>query len=360
MLRIDAIRAATEELATASLLGEDWAPALERISFEAGARGVAVIRNRNRRLVAAVSTSQVAETVAAFLAGRAPPNSRQVRVNHDGDPGFRVDFDDYGADELARDAFYQEFLRPIGLFWHANARLEYEPGEELAISFKRDIRSGPYERGDAVLLGTILRDVKAAARIAHRLLDAEATGIVRTLRARGDPAFELDSWGRVMRCHGWYDEPGQPLGLIGRRLVAVDALAQSRLDRAVLAATAGEAALVSLSGRAGAPHYLQLVPVRGRARDVFHATAAIGVLVARPPSAPRPRIQHDLVRDLFALTDREVDVAALLAEGLTPQEIARRLGVQIGTARNHLKSVFEKTGTSRQAELVALLARLAW
>ena len=77
-----------------------------------------------------------------------------MRVNHDFDVGFRVDHDDYSAEELARDAFYQEFLRPIGLFWHANARLEYEPGEELAISFKRDFRREAYTRDDAVALCT--------------------------------------------------------------------------------------------------------------------------------------------------------------------------------------------------------------
>jgi DNA-binding CsgD family transcriptional regulator len=38
--------------------------------------------------------------------------------------------------------------------------------------------------------------------------------------------------------------------------------------------------------------------------------------------------------------------------------VARRLRTQVGTVRVHLRSMFAKTGTNRQAELVALLVRL--
>ena len=71
------------------------------------------------------------------------------------------------------------------------------------------------------------------------------------------------------------------------------------------------------------------MPVPGRARDIFLETAAVAVVIA-----------------------------SLLTEGHTLAEIARRLGMQVRTTRVHLRSIFEKTGTSRQAELVALLGRL--
>ena len=70
------------------------------------------------------------------------------------------------------------------------------------------------------------------------------------------------------------------------------------------------------------------------------------------------RLDAAAVADAFALTDREANVASLLAEGLPPAEIAARLGIEIATARVHLRSIFEKTGSRRQAELATLLARL--
>jgi DNA-binding CsgD family transcriptional regulator len=73
---------------------------------------------------------------------------------------------------------------------------------------------------------------------------------------------------------------------------------------------------------------------------------------------PRVRLDVGAVAQAFALTDREAAVTCLIAEGATLADVARHLGMQIGTVRVHLRSVFAKTGTNRQAELVALLGRL--
>jgi DNA-binding CsgD family transcriptional regulator len=47
-----------------------------------------------------------------------------------------------------------------------------------------------------------------------------------------------------------------------------------------------------------------------------------------------------------------------LAEGLTVSQASDRLGLSRETIRHRLKTVFQKTDTHRQAELVALLLRL--
>jgi DNA-binding CsgD family transcriptional regulator len=65
-----------------------------------------------------------------------------------------------------------------------------------------------------------------------------------------------------------------------------------------------------------------------------------------------------MMTDAFDLTPAEARLAAHLASGATLQAVAERLGISKETARNQLKMVFAKTGTNRQAQLVALLARL--
>jgi DNA-binding CsgD family transcriptional regulator len=60
------------------------------------------------------------------------------------------------------------------------------------------------------------------------------------------------------------------------------------------------------------------------------------------------------------LRPAEAKLAALIASGISLEAAAERLGVARDTARNQLKAVFTKTDTHRQAELVALLARVAW
>jgi DNA-binding CsgD family transcriptional regulator len=59
----------------------------------------------------------------------------------------------------------------------------------------------------------------------------------------------------------------------------------------------------------------------------------------------------------FGLTPCEARLAAALSTGMSLQEVARMNGVEIGTVRGQLKSVFIKTATKRQPELVAMLAR---
>ena len=67
------------------------------------------------------------------------------------------------------------------------------------------------------------------------------------------------------------------------------------------------------------------------------------------------------VRDLgvlFGLTPTEARVARHLASGLRPDEISREMGVAPTTVAFHLRNSFAKTGTHRQAELVALVLSL--
>lgn len=63
------------------------------------------------------------------------------------------------------------------------------------------------------------------------------------------------------------------------------------------------------------------------------------------------------LRELFGLTAAEARFAVALAEGAAVEEIASRLGISMNTARTHLKAILAKTGTNRQAQLVAVLLR---
>ncbi|NVK40057.1 MAG: helix-turn-helix transcriptional regulator [Oceanospirillaceae bacterium] len=60
-------------------------------------------------------------------------------------------------------------------------------------------------------------------------------------------------------------------------------------------------------------------------------------------------------QDLFGLTPAEARLTAALAEGKSLQEYSDGANIASSTARSTLKSVFKKTQTSRQAELVRLV-----
>ncbi|QSP93803.1 helix-turn-helix transcriptional regulator [Marinobacter salinisoli] len=70
----------------------------------------------------------------------------------------------------------------------------------------------------------------------------------------------------------------------------------------------------------------------------------------------RPYIDPDVLKAAFSLTPSEAQIAAMLSNGLTISDIATQTYRTRETVKSHLRSVFRKTNTSRQAELVALLA----
>ncbi|MHB1223966.1 MAG: response regulator [Gemmatimonadaceae bacterium] len=91
--------------------------------------------------------------------------------------------------------------------------------------------------------------------------------------------------------------------------------------------------------------------------------ARISALLRRtrpPAAAPAPAdgaraLADDELRERYGLTDRQVEVTRLVAEGCTNGEIASRLGVSYFTARNHTEQVLAKLGVGSRAAVGAHL-----
>jgi DNA-binding CsgD family transcriptional regulator len=56
------------------------------------------------------------------------------------------------------------------------------------------------------------------------------------------------------------------------------------------------------------------------------------------------------------LTPRQREVALLLGSGMSNKEIARRLGLSVGTVKQHVHTILLKAGARTRFELVALAA----
>jgi DNA-binding CsgD family transcriptional regulator/PAS domain-containing protein len=63
-----------------------------------------------------------------------------------------------------------------------------------------------------------------------------------------------------------------------------------------------------------------------------------------------------ILRKFYGLTPAETRLAMLLLQHKSLEEAAESLHISLNTVRTHLKSLFEKTGTRRQSELLRLLA----
>jgi DNA-binding CsgD family transcriptional regulator len=95
-----------------------------------------------------------------------------------------------------------------------------------------------------------------------------------------------------------------------------------------------------------------VIPIRLSVRDIFIRCA--GVLVLTPVALPEaPPVE--LVQSLFDLTPAEARVARNLASGKTVDDIASESSISPNTIRTQIRGVLEKTGCSRQTDVIALL-----
>jgi DNA-binding NarL/FixJ family response regulator len=122
-----------------------------------------------------------------------------------------------------------------------------------------------------------------------------------------------------------------------REIVGATRQAIERIRAEVRGVPARE--IVSLAAEARARGAVMLDVSRTDAGDV------VAVLVMRGDdrSTPPPT----------GLTPRQTQVARLVAEGCTNQQIAARLGISLGTAKDHVHAILRRTGHRNRAALIA-------
>lgn len=203
----------------------------------------------------------------------------------------------------------------------------------------------------------VLADDHAAIRAGLRLL-LESTGEVRVIGEAADGAAALRQ-ARALK---------PDVVVMDVRMPRVDGLAATasvvaETDSAVLVLTTfdlDEYVLGALS--AGASGFL-LKSAGGDEliRAVLAVAAGDAVLDPKVTRAviaaiPRPGTEPAAV-DLSALTDRERDVLAGLGEGLSNQQIARRLDIGEATVKTHVSRVLMKLGVQSRVQAAVVAAQ---
>lgn len=91
---------------------------------------------------------------------------------------------------------------------------------------------------------------------------------------------------------------------------------------------------------------------------VLNRHLSAGLAVAYPGGLRRDEAGKPVV-NRTALTDREQEIAALIAEGLSNQQIGLRLFISENTVKKHVKSIYQKMSVSNRHQLMAELYRNA-
>jgi DNA-binding CsgD family transcriptional regulator len=265
---------------------------------------------------------------------------------------------------LLRTEFYSDWLRRIGIFHAVGAAFRVGAGEISVLGIHRARRDGGYGESDKREVGRFLPHLRRALQVRRRLLTAELGGSASLdgLARTGTATLVAERDGRILFANALAEallaEADGIAARMGRLVPARHSLAE-RLARliAVAADTAG--------GKAGESGGMLLLPRLGRlppsllvapfppARAGFGGPTPAAIVFIREPERAAPRA--DLLRSLFGFTPAEAVIAQALGAGQSLQAIAAANGVSVHTARTQLRAILGKTGTSRQAELVALL-----
>ncbi len=93
-----------------------------------------------------------------------------------------------------------------------------------------------------------------------------------------------------------------------------------------------------------------------RTAEMLKGRAAMVAVVLDPWSVPE--LDLATVRDALGVTASEAEVAVLLAQGRTVDEMAAQRHRSVASVRWHLKQLYAKTGVGRQADLVRVVMGL--
>ncbi|WP_322056279.1 helix-turn-helix transcriptional regulator [Paraburkholderia sp. J63] len=262
---------------------------------------------------------------------------------------------------------YKQFLQPADVRYIMGADLRTESGVECRFRVCRKHGAVHFNARDKAFCALLLPHLRRAVELHSRLdvVESERTLYASAIDRMLVGMVTLDESGAIMSTNSVADEilaESDGLRIAHGAVEAMDNQENRTLQRLIRHAmmghfgTAGplvEAMPVTRSGdRPKLGVLVRTVPLSDWSEDNRRRPAT--VLFLRDPDRKSQRSQ-EIVRKLFDLTPAETSLALLLTNGLTLEEAAEELGISKNTARAHLRSIFSKTGVTRQATLVRIL-----
>ncbi len=273
-------------------------------------------------------------------------------------------------EDLVRSDFYTQYMEPMGVLYALAVDVREPGGLEGRLRAARPKGSRDFDESDKMLCARLVPHLQRALQIHGRLRSVESE---RNLYAETVDHFSvgtilLDESGQVQRMNHVAERVVRQrdgLRLREGRLTTGDRESSHELEqlihRAIDAQNTGHPSMVEalrIERPSGSGHMGLLIrPVPAPQWSDGKTGPAAAVFIRQPDDAPV--VSPEILQELFAFTRAEASLASLLAEGLSVEDTARTLGISIHTARAHLRSLFSKTGVSRQTELVLLVLRSA-
>jgi DNA-binding CsgD family transcriptional regulator len=269
--------------------------------------------------------------------------------------------------DFVQTRFAKEWIQPQGVVDGLFSTLEKSPSGCTVLMTMRHKAEGFFDDEARQRFSLILPHIRRALLIGKVIEthQVKAAALADSLDQLASAMFIVDGTGRIVHANASGNlmvSEANVLRAPGGRLHAIDPAADQALLDIFMAAKDGDAALgrqgvaVPITARDDERYVAHVLPLtsagRRKAGVSYGAVAAVFVRKAAL-DLPSPPV---VIAKQFGLTQAELRVLFSVVEIGGVSEVAEVLGIAEATVKTHLQHVFEKTGTSRQADLVKLVA----
>jgi DNA-binding CsgD family transcriptional regulator len=280
-----------------------------------------------------------------------------------------VSLDDLLSDEeLIASDYYRHYLEPVGLFRILGLDTGAEDGLLARLRFSRRRDEPTFSTDDRQRLQRLIPHLRLAIDIHARLnqMTSERDIYAGAVDQLSVATVILNDRGKVLNTNAMATALLEDAGGISLKAGQLhtagrdtDRQLQAAVDSVVMAQRAGKTSVVRAlrvprqGGRQPLGLVIRPVPTTEWGKGPSGPCAA--VFISDPEQ--RDSASQQTLGKLFDLTPAEANVAILLSRGLSLAEVSEAQNISPHTARAQLKSIFAKTGVSRQAELVRMITR---
>ncbi|MFD1560292.1 helix-turn-helix transcriptional regulator [Paraburkholderia silviterrae] len=284
----------------------------------------------------------------------------------------------FNEEFVSRDPFYQDFLIPIGRRYVSGCKLVDDENVCVIFSVLRGVGENPLGAPEIRFLDKLLAHLTRAVRmqiqnytfstkalVGHALVN-KLRQPVMLLTTDSSVVLANEAATRLLTAtslasiaEGKLRLPAEYQAQFLDECARLEGLARGEIETPEEVSSYRSIAMTTRSRNGQAVESLYafftlLVPPK--VSGAFGLRPLVMLLFYHPDSALP--VDSELLSAAFNLTPAEIRVCRLLAEGLSPKEIAFRIGTQYETVRKQLQSIYRKTNTDRQSELMRLMLHL--
>lgn len=273
-------------------------------------------------------------------------------------------------DEFYRSRFYLEWAKPQGLVDFISASLDKSPASIAMFGVFRNESQGMATPDTYRRMRLIVPHIRRSVLIG-RFIDlktGEAESFADVLDGLAVSIFLVGETGRIMHSNGAglaLVRKGDPLVNVNGYLATREQKLTEQFKQLFQACASGDVALgvqgisFPLEDRGGTRMAAHILPLTvGKRRNAHKSYQAVAAVFVREASID-PISPPELVAKAFNLTPTELRVFLAIVEVGGVPEVAHAIGIAESTVKTHLNRLFEKTGTSRQADLVKVFVSYA-